>query len=167
MRQWLLQFCLDRYTGGEDFKVSNTHEKAMNGKISRVHVKGLYHCICTACNVHFERLKTIDLFSYQISKVEKSVWISWSVFYSVAVAFFGLLRNKFCRISGVRSCVEETIVQRESKVRDKKNWHKTRHKFDLSIPLILSLLAWLTTTRAPGRSPVVTQKNKACWKVKS
>ena len=62
MRQWLLQFCLDRYTGGEDFKVSNTHEKAMNGKISRVHVKGLYHCICTACNVHFERLKTIDLF---------------------------------------------------------------------------------------------------------
>ena len=63
MRQWLLQFCLDRCTGGEDFKVSiNTHEKAMNGKLSSVHVKGLYHCICTACAMHFERLKTIDLF---------------------------------------------------------------------------------------------------------
>ena len=81
----------------------------MNGKLSRVHVKRLYYCICTACTVHFERLKIFDLFFLP----DFQGWISWSVFYSVAVAFFGLLRNKFCTISAVQSGVEEIIVQRE------------------------------------------------------
>ena len=107
----------------------------------------------------------MTFFAYQISKVENSVCISWSVLYSVAVAFFGLLRNKFCRISGDRSCAEEIIVRRESKERNRKNWHKTRHKFDFSKPLILSLLARLTTTCAPGRSRLLHRKKKVAGRL--